>query len=179
MTGQGRATGIRIAIVTAVVGAVLLTGCDGSGTPTGGDESPTLEVDASKGVRPQRGVTAQQRVTYFGLKVGYCFQLPKPTDTLVTAVPCDERHTAEVFATFDLPGEGSYPAEATVRKRAETRCGTEFDEYVGAGPSDGTLVYYSYYPTQEMWEYGDYDVVCALAYDDKRVMTGSLEGGFA
>lgn len=173
------ALGIFLTIVAVVCGVALLVGDDGDDR-AGQQRQRAAEEHTTPGTRGERGVTTRQRVSSSALWVGYCIEAPAPGSsvTLILAVPCDEPHTAEIFARFKLSSEGGYPSTAAVQARADARCQAEVGSYIGGQPS-GDLVISSFAPSKEMWDDGDYSVVCALMHADGRSTTRSLEGGVA
>ncbi len=76
--------------------------------------------------------------------------------TSVDATPCTTAHSAEVFATFDLP-DGAYPGETQVTSTAEKGC-TDRLPTLPAGGDDLDLYYLT--PQQAGWKLGDRSVTC-------------------
>lgn len=102
------------------------------------------------------------------LQVGDCFNDPEELEQVVydvSAVPCSELHDNEVFAVAPLTSAfgDSYPGEATLDEYTYEVCsGRLFDSYVGASYADSSLEVFSFSPTEESWNDGDREFVCAL-----------------
>lgn len=86
------------------------------------------------------------------LQVGECGNQPKNLHyiTLLTIVPCTERHQFEVYAAFLLPA-GRYPGLAKVRLLADRGCARRFTSFVGVPPGRSSLEYFTIHPLPESW----------------------------
>lgn len=113
----------------------------------------------------------------FSLKVGDC--LPEAAREGVVGqgdaetVPCSEPHVVEVYDAINVQ-DGPFPgAEALVLKAAD--CEKTFEAFVGKpyGESDLELDYF--HPTQESWERGDREILCAVSVPSGTV-TNTLKG---
>lgn len=106
------------------------------------------------------------------LEAGACFDVPTevPEDgssvdvAEVRAVPCDEAHDNEVYATFDLDGD-AYPGDDEVAARADEGCISGFEEFVGTPYEDSELDFIMLTPTPESWEERDHRTVVCAVYD--------------
>lgn len=92
---------------------------------------------------------------------GECFD-ETDDDFEVIARSCDTSHDGEVFATLVLAPR-PYPGDRAVRDEAEEACDRQFKEYVGVDVHASELESDYVYPSRDMWENGERDVMC-LAY---------------
>jgi hypothetical protein len=95
----------------------------------------------------------------------------------VDTVDCEESHTAEVFAVFDIEGD-DFPGTAEIQTEAADGCnGDRFEEYVGV-PYAESEIYSTYLvPTEETWnEADDRTVICFAVTQDGSPTEGSVEG---
>ncbi len=114
----------------------------------------------------------------FDLEVGDCFDDPTSTGTVqdVPIVDCAEPHDNEVTHLFDVEGD-EFPGEDTIRTEAEATCEEEFANYVGVPFSESELTGGALLvPTEQSWENGDREVVCAVWNPDFSKLEGSVEG---
>jgi hypothetical protein len=152
-------------IHTMLVIVVLLAGCGADGAVRSDDGTGAVVTPGAVGV--------------FDAKVGDCFSDELPTDqvtqvTNVDAVPCDQPHTNEVFAVFDLP-DGEYPGDDAVSRQSEEGCVERFADFVGADYQSSRLVVNFLLPTRQSWDVqDDREVVCAISDP-----SGPLEGSVA
>lgn len=110
------------------------------------------------------------------LSVGDCFDRPASPDVgSVPTVPCRRPHDLEVYATFDLAGDGGFPGPGTVAERAGAGCAERFAEYVGVPADSSGLLVVPYTPDRLGWDAGDREVVCAVSRAQGR-LEGSVEG---
>jgi hypothetical protein len=116
----------------------------------------------------------------FDLEVGDCFndgdlgEGATEVDNL-PIVDCEELHDNEVFATFDMT-EASYPGDETTQQIAFEGCIDRFDAWIGLPYEDSALDVTYLYPTQQTWDDGDREIVCAVYRLDGIQVTGTLEG---
>ena len=94
----------------------------------------------------------------------------------VSAVPCDEPHDFQVYATFDVDDAEEYPGEESVTTQADEGCFEQFESFVGRDFQTSRFNYTFLYPTVETWEIGDREIVCLLAPLDSEKLTGDAEG---
>lgn len=113
----------------------------------------------------------------FDLEVGDCLSEPSRqgvvADGDANLVACSQPHVGEVYDAIALK-DGPYPgAEALVRESA--KCEATFENFVGKpyGESDLKLTYF--HPTQESWERGDRQILCAVEVPTGTV-TNTLKG---
>ena len=114
------------------------------------------------------------------LQVGDCFdrQTERQTIEEVQQHPCNESHTAEVYAVFDYdaPKDAAYPGEDAIFAVAEETCVREFTEYTGTDLFDQeALDAYYLFPSPDGWtKQNDREISCALYRIDEASMTQSF-----
>jgi hypothetical protein len=111
------------------------------------------------------------KVTYkksavFSLKTGDCFD---PQGQSYALVSCDSPHTAEVFATFTLPGT-TWPGNSAVSASASGGCATRLTGYLNPQLSISLSSTYVY-PDATAWQAGTRTVICEV-----RASSGDLTG---
>jgi hypothetical protein len=107
---------------------------------------------------------------------GDCLNDPTEDAVVLSAVPCDEPHDTEVFARFELKGDG-YPGGDSVRRRATAGCAHRLVLYAPREYEaliDG-VTYFS--PDRIDWAIGDHDVTCFANLGSER--TDPLDSVFA
>jgi hypothetical protein len=100
----------------------------------------------------------------FSLTVGDCFNNPATTQDVsaVTAEPCDQPHSAQIYAKFNLTGSGlSYPGTDTVTQLASTGCGTRTGNIDRSKATDAMTVHFLF-PDQNAWLGGRRTVSCMV-----------------
>lgn len=112
------------------------------------------------------------------LRVGDCFDIGDPTaseiDT-VTARPCADSHTYEVFYLESMPA-GDYPTMDSFRSFVEASCVPAFATYVGMDYQYSRLGMFAAYPTSDRWQKDDRTVQCSLYDPQNDTATGSFKG---
>jgi hypothetical protein len=115
------------------------------------------------------------------LKVGDCFDEPTAIGQTVSDVqhhPCNETHTAEVFAVStnpaangavypDLPGQQDYVAQV---------CSQPFADYVGSPFESSSLDLHYFAPTQDGWTGGDRLFTCYVTHQDGSPFSATVKG---
>jgi hypothetical protein len=115
------------------------------------------------------------------LQVGDCFDDPENLEDVVfdvAAVPCAGPHDNEVYSVQSLGAafDGEYPGEATLSEHTYEICsGVSFDAYVGTPYADSSLEVFTFTPTEDSWDDGDREFVCALYRIDFGKLTGSAQ----
>lgn len=113
------------------------------------------------------------------LRVGDCFDDPDDLEEVVfdvAAVPCSGPHDNEVFSVQPLGTAfgDSYPGDEALSDHTYEVCsGGLFDSYVGTSYVDSSLEVFTFTPTQESWDEGDREFVCALFRLDFARLTGT------
>jgi hypothetical protein len=100
----------------------------------------------------------------FSLAVGDCFNNPATTQDVatVTAEPCNQSHSAQIYAEFDLIGSDlSYPGTSTVRQRAGTGC-TARTANVDRSKVTNAMTVHFFFPDQTAWLNGRRTVACMV-----------------
>ena len=120
----------------------------------------------------KKPVTVKYRESaVFKLQEGDCVNMPN--GQLVTILPCDTPHEAEVFATFTLPGT-AWPGTAAVRQRASSGCETRLTGYIN--PQLAISLASSYvFPNKVAWTAGTRTVICEVRAANGQ-LTGSVRG---
>jgi putative regulator of septum formation len=107
------------------------------------------------------------------LPVGTCFDQPVAAEQIdvVDPVPCDQPHTYEVFATFDLPlpAGAPYPGADNVDAAASAGCADKADPATTERYDTFSLA-----PTEKGWDKDDRTVTCAAFLRSGEKATGPL-----
>lgn len=98
----------------------------------------------------------------------------------IEVVDCDETHTAEAYATFDIDGD-DFPGEAEIQAEATEGCnGSRFEDYVGVSYEESIFLSEPLAPSSESWDGGDRTVICIVTgTTDGSELDGSVEGADA
>jgi Septum formation len=146
-------------VVVALVGAIAI-GAIAS--------SPRSSRSLASSASPVRQLTEDQlqpgdclRGSNMGLGTGSTWPY------YVTAVPCTQRHIAEVFFAGNAwPQSLAYPGDNTVGNQAYDRCANVLPTYVGSIKYLGVFSFDDIAPDRTTWPSGDRLVVCvAYRYD--------------
>jgi hypothetical protein len=113
------------------------------------------------------------------LEVGDCFDAPTTISDTVDEVahhPCTDAHTAEVIFVADYaPSGGAYPGEDAFDAFTEANCPASFQAYVGRDfYTDTEYDIGVFYPIEEGWSQGDYEITCYLVRIDGGQMSQSV-----
>jgi hypothetical protein len=110
------------------------------------------------------------------IEVGEC-----TNDSLVGSVgeldtvDCDEEHTGEVFAKFDVEGD-DYDAEQ-IASESEECIGERFEDYVGIPYAESVFTAAPLTPSADSWDGGDRTIICFIdGRADGEPLEGSAEG---
>ena len=122
-------------------------------------------------------------LSVFSIREGDCFDdgdLDADEVFEVAAVPCSEPHDNEVYAVFDIAAEGdSFPGADSLMARADEACYQLFEDFVGIAYEDSALAFFPITPTEEGWDDGDREVICAVYDFSFAKLTGSMrDSGF-
>lgn len=161
-------------LLIALASLALAAACSDDG---GFDTSGTTTTSGNGGTSDD-GSDGEPR-SVFELDVGDCFDDPDDVAADVEEVvmlDCDNPHDNEVYLVFDFDAD-DFPGEEVIRDEALDRCIDEFESYVGVPIEEseldaGPLLV----PTDESWEVGDREVVCAAWSPDRAKLEGSIEG---
>lgn len=90
-------------------------------------------------------------------------------------VDCEAPHDLEVYLSYDVEGESTYPSVESIVADATAKCASYFTPFVGLDFGISTLDFVYYYPTETSWAAGDRGVDCAV-FDPFGPVEGTLEG---
>lgn len=155
--------------VAGVLGLVLLLGA-------------CSQAEQDETTRDESGsVTEGGDVGVLRLQVGDCLEdqlsIVQTQVEELAAVPCDQPHRSEVFASFDLEGD-EFPGEAEVAAQAEERCSAELTSFVGPQVNDVSLGVGYLTPSEVTWDQADDRTVLCLVSHSTKDLVGSVEGYF-
>lgn len=159
---------------------VLLAGCTaGSGgcSPVG-TEGSTTTVPETSTTLPGGGTTP---VVVDALEVELCFS-PVDGDTFVDEVlviNCNEPHTMEVFAQYELDATDDYPGGSELTWAAQDECQNRFEGYVGGSYWSSDYDFTTLTPSYSTWDTGDRTVTCLIVSGDGGPLTSSAKGAEA
>jgi hypothetical protein len=142
-----------------------------------------IVVGKTSAHKPARELTIGQ------LRAGDCLQGPPDINTaiswpyIVTAVPCRDRHLAEVYFSANYwPTAMAFPGEGTIAPQARTACGKAFQAYDGVPPGVSVYSFNPHFPqNREDWNSGDRRLLCtayvlASEYPTGEPLNGSMKG---
>lgn len=115
------------------------------------------------------------------MQVGDCFDDPGGLEDVVydvAAAPCSEPHDNEVFAVKSVGtvfGD-EFPGRSAMEQYSYDSCVASFLTYVGVDYAQSSLGVFTFTPTQESWDQGDREFVCALYSIDFAKLDGSARG---
>jgi hypothetical protein len=113
----------------------------------------------------------------FTLEVGTCFDdQGEGQISSVPAVDCAEAHDNEVFALIDYAQGESFPGDSAIMDAGRRLCIEQFEPFVGTDYQDSVLEVFAITPTEQSWEDGDREIICALYNMDLSKLTGSMRG---
>jgi hypothetical protein len=116
------------------------------------------------------------------LQVGDCFDDPADLEDVVfevIAVPCIEPHDNEVYSVQSLATAfpRAFPGQDALWDYSYQVCrGSVFDSFVGTPYAQSVLEVFSLTPSEESWEDGDREFVCALFRLDGEKLSGTARG---
>jgi hypothetical protein len=95
----------------------------------------------------------------------------------VDTVDCEDAHTAEAYAVFDIDGD-DYPGSEEVARLATEGCtGDRFEEYVGVSYAESEIFSTNLAPTEQTWnDADDRTVICFAVAQDGSATQGSVKG---
>ena len=91
----------------------------------------------------------------------------------IVAIPCDQPHDLEAYASTKLP-DGDFPGRSAIGDKVDEFCDPKFLEFVGIAYNDSSLSSVPFTPTSESWSGGDREIVC-LVGQEKTKTTGTLK----
>jgi hypothetical protein len=185
---QGRRRGLWAGFIAAVCAAVIAALVIALGvvhvgaghTGAGAEQSPGA---ARSSIAPAPAVTpAVGYLTLAQLRVGDCLtgadlqlDTDKPWPQLARAVPCSQRHTAEVFLANDSywPENLPYPGSGTIVTAADAACNGAFRAYVGISYAKSRYTWTNMFPDASTWLVGDRGLHCVAYYSTSRQRAGA------
>lgn len=180
-------TAVAFSLVAAVAVTALVLGKASAHNPTA-TPAPTPAARTSS---PERmPAPAPQPLLIDQLQPGDCLQGPPDVNTakwwpyVVTAVPCTEKHLAEVYFSSAnyWPGTMAFPGHARIAHQAKTECRKEFRAYNGVPSSASVYSFRDLFPWDRVnWSFGDRGLLCtayvrAAQYPRGQPLYGSMKG---
>jgi hypothetical protein len=108
-------------------------------------------------------------VSVFDIKPGQCFNPPSTVKSELSrlhAVPCDQPHTQESYASVPFASKdgsevSAYPGDAALKSFADGACAQEYSGYVGKDYLDSSYFFTYLLPSARGWEQQkDRNVLC-------------------
>ena len=127
-------------------------------------------------------IVAAGDLDVMSLQVGDCFDDPADLEDVVfevTAVPCSDPHDNEVYSVQSLATAfpRAFPGQDALWDYSYQVCsGSVFDSFVGTPYVESSLEVFSLTPSEESWEDGDREFVCALFRFDGEKLSGTARG---
>ena len=135
------------------------------------ENSQLALVDNS--IRNELGaIESAGQVGVLRLLPGDCFQLGDEEIESVDAVPCEEKHVAEVFAVFDL-ANSNWPGAGAVSQLAKSGCLDRFRSATGHNFDPVHMAITGYAPSEDSWS-DDKRVLCVVTTHDLGYVKGRL-----
>lgn len=109
-------------------------------------------------------ITHRGSLSAFSLAVGDCFNNPPNATSLtsVTAIPCGQAHSAQIYAKFALSGSIlSYPGDTALTRLATSGCNARISVLDKPKITNSMTIRYLY-PLQESWLAGQRTVTCMI-----------------
>ena len=145
---------------------------------TAASEAPAESADTSEG--PAASVTPGEgeMTSVFELEVGDCFN--DAEDSIVNeveVVDCAAGHRYEIYGSAEYAAEDgdAYVGEEVLQGFVEEECIGMFEPFVGMAYADSDLFIYYLAPTEDSWDEGDREVLCAVYLPDQ-FLEGTAEG---
>jgi hypothetical protein len=168
------------AVIAALVIAVGVVHVGAGHAGAGAEQSPGA---ARSSIAPASAVApAVGYLTLTQLRVGDCLtgadlqlDTDKPWPRLAEAVPCGQRHTAEVFLANDSywPANLAYPGSGTIVTAADAACNGAFRAYVGISYAKSRYTWTNMFPDASTWLVGDRGLHCVAYYSTSRQRAGA------
>ena len=117
-------------------------------------------------------------VDAFDMHVGDCFDDWGTEDEVleVPGVPCADPHDNEVYATFDITGDG-WPGEEEIEFEANEGCYDRFERAIGKTYKESVIDFTPIYPSSDSWkERNDREVICVAFHMEYDKLTGTVIG---
>ena len=94
----------------------------------------------------------------------------------IDTVDCEDSHTLEVFAVYDVEGNDFPGVEEITAEALEGCTGDRFEDYVGVPYAESDIFYDSLAPNEQTWnEADDRTVICFAVSSDRSATEGSVK----
>jgi hypothetical protein len=125
--------------------------------------------DQSQAKRSSDGsITTKGDLDAFSIKTGDCFTNPgEATDfSKVTALPCTQPHTAQVYGSFTYPdATNTAPDDTTMESTVADQC-KPFEASINTTFASTNNMYGAYIrPNDDAWSKGNYTILCVISSD--------------
>lgn len=130
-------------------------------------------------VRDEDGTVIEAgEVGAFRIQLGDCLADNVDGDfESVTAVPCAEPHTSEVFHAFNLQLGDDFPGLTAIQEAADAGCFPAFEPFVGAAYETSVYFFGAVTPTEASWNgVDDREVLCLITGEAGTSLTGTARG---
>jgi hypothetical protein len=173
-----------VAVIAGLCGAIIAALVITLGEPHTGASAAGQSPGAARSTVPPTP-TATPTVgglTLSQLRVGDCLtganlqlNTAKPWPSLAKAVPCGQRHTAEVFLADNgfWPASLAFPGSATIVKVADAACNRAFRSYVRIAYDKSIYTWTNVIPDAATWPGGDRGLHCVAYYATKHDRAGA------
>jgi hypothetical protein len=178
-----RRRGVWVGVIAVVCGAVVAAlaialGAAHTGSTAGQrTNSPRGVVSPTPTTTPTVGYLTLAQLQAGDCLTGADLQLDtaKPWPRLARAVPCGQRHTAEVFLADDSFWAASlrYPGSGTVVRAADAACNSAFGSYVGIAYDKSIYTWTNIFPNASTWRLGDRALHCVAYYSTRQQRAGA------
>lgn len=121
-------------------------------------------------------ITHSGHLSAFSLAVGDCFNNPPGASSLilVTAIPCNQAHNAQIFAKFNLSGSIlSYPGNTALARLATNGCNARVGILDKPKITDSMTIRFLF-PLQKSWLAGQRTVSCMIANPTANITSSVL-----
>lgn len=175
--GRGLVTAARAVAGVALV-ANLATGWLLFDRLGGDPEAATPGTATTSTSAPTTTTTPPMVLGGVELGVGHCLLTPADESYLeVEVVDCDAPHDMEIYAIAAVgsPDGGPFDQQA-VEQAVDELCTSRWGGYVGRDHRSSELDMRQIYPSEESWETGDREILCAIVSADSSPLVGSMRG---
>jgi len=117
-------------------------------------------------------IVTSGRVGVLRLLPGDCFLIAADEIEAVDAVPCAEKHQAEVFSIFDL-ADTKWPGASLVAQIAKSSCLDRFQSATGRPFDPALMTITGYAPSEESWV-DDRRVLCVVTAHNLGLVRGKI-----
>lgn len=122
-------------------------------------------------------ITHGGSLSAFSLATGDCFNNPPGATSLksVTAIPCGQAHSAQIYAKFNLSGSiVSYPGTTTLTRLATNGCNARIAVLDKSKITDSMTIRFLF-PQENSWIAGQRTVACMIANSAANVTSSVLK----